>query len=207
MAVFQGGFFGIDIGWQPQARAHLHAPAIEVVVPQPLLRYGTEHAVESHDVVFLIFHPDTSLEPADFLVVFRLHIEYQAAHFAQEFAAHVFKVVGRAIEALGVDVAHAHETVREIAHSRMRLEDGRQRERRQMKKPGFFLVGLGQQRLHSNFAGNVSLAQIVFVAGGHQAEILVGAQILNVNLRDGMEVAHPGDQRVLLPDHPVKRLV
>ena len=73
-------------------------------------------AVEAHDVVILILDPDASLEAAFAGFFLGGDVEHQAAHFAQEFAAHVIELVVLLIEAVGVNKNHLQKAVGEELH-------------------------------------------------------------------------------------------
>ena len=62
-------------------------------------------AIESDNVVVLVFDPDPPLEESRRTMRFGLNIDYEAAHVSQEFAAHQLENVMRFSE---IDVGHHH---------------------------------------------------------------------------------------------------
>ena len=66
-------------------------------------------SIESHDIVILIFHPDSSLESHAGGIVFRLYVDYQAADIAQKFAAYEREFVKLALQ-IFVQQNHLRET-------------------------------------------------------------------------------------------------
>src|SRR5713226_9903764 len=130
-------------------------------------------SVEAHNVKVLILHPNAAEEAA--LAGFRIRsdVEHQAAHFAQELAAYVVKLIMLLVEAVGVDENHLQKAVRQVLH----------RERKEISNAGenLFALGVGvRQRNQVHALGKIRAAQKVFVAGGHKSKIVVRFLILNV---------------------------
>ncbi len=63
-------------------------------------------AIKAHDIEILILHPDAPQEPALAALLLRRHVEDQAAHFAEEFAAHIIELVVLLVEAICVQEDH-----------------------------------------------------------------------------------------------------
>src|SRR5580692_3445920 len=103
--VVQIALLAIDKGRHPNARLHVRAPAVEVEVPARVPAAAIR-AVEAHDVVILIFHPDASQEAALSRLFLRRDVEDQAAHFSQKFALYVVKLVVLLVESVRVYENH-----------------------------------------------------------------------------------------------------
>src|SRR5712692_5041920 len=63
-------------------------------------------AVKPDDVVVLVLDPDAAEEPSFAGFRQRRHVEDQAAHLAQEFTAHVVKVLVLAVKVVHIEVYH-----------------------------------------------------------------------------------------------------
>ena len=66
-------------------------------------------AIETHNVVVLIFHPDAAHEAALAGVLFGTYCEYQAAHVTQKFAVREAEVVMLAVKVGSVRIDHPGE--------------------------------------------------------------------------------------------------
>src|SRR6267378_8332810 len=73
-------------------------------------------AIEPHNIVILVFHPDAAEKTALAALLLWRDVKYQTAHFAEEFAAHVVKLVVLFVEAVGVKEDHLQEAVRQELH-------------------------------------------------------------------------------------------
>ena len=113
--VVQISFLAVHERRHPLARLHIGAPAVEVEVPAGVPA-ATVSAVKSNNVVVLIFDPDAAKEPALAGLILRRHVEHQATHFAEEFAAHVIELVVLLVEAIRIDEDHLQEAVRQELH-------------------------------------------------------------------------------------------
>ncbi len=197
--VVQVFFFTVHERGDPQAGLRVGAPAIEMEVPTGAPAAAIS-AVETHDMIILILYPDASQETALARFRVRSNVEHQAAHFTQEFAAHVLKFVVLLVEAVGIDENHLQETVRQILH----------RERKEISNAGKNLfalgVGIGQgNQVHA--LGKIRAAQKVFVARGYKSELLVGLQVLNVGFDQRRKLADFLVEVILIDDDSVNDLI
>src|SRR5208283_6230765 len=105
----------VDESGQPETRLHIGAPAIEMEVPAgvavPVVR-----AIEANDVEILIFHPDASHEAPLVILLGRRHVKYEAAYFAEKFAANIIKLIVLLVEAVGINKNHLQEAVGQELH-------------------------------------------------------------------------------------------
>jgi len=103
------------------------------------------------------------------------NIEHQAAHFAEEFALHIVKVVVLLVESIRVDKNHLQEAVGQILH----------RERKEIADAAenlpAFAVGVRQRDEVYAFA-EIRLAEKILVAGRDVAQLGIRPQILDVRL-------------------------
>src|SRR6516164_11351556 len=95
------GLLDVDIGGQPEPRAHVFAPAVEVEEDIGSGRRRVR-SVKTDNVVVLVFHPDAA-DKASGKLWFCLDVEDKATHVAQEFTADVSEIIVPAIEALIVN--------------------------------------------------------------------------------------------------------
>src|ERR1700693_3416162 len=108
-------FFTVDEGGQPKIRLHVGAPAIKVEIPTGVAAAAVS-AIETHHVVILILNPDASEEAAFAGLFAGSNVEHQAAHFTEEFAAHVIEFIVLFIETIGVAENHLQEAVWKVLH-------------------------------------------------------------------------------------------
>src|ERR1700752_2029538 len=125
-------FFAVYERREPQPRLRISPPAIEMKVPTRVSAAAVG-AIEPHDVEILVLYPDPSKKAALTRFRIRTDIEHQAAHFAQEFAAHIVKLVVLFVEPVGVDENHLQKAVRQVLH----------RERKEISDAGENLFALG----------------------------------------------------------------
>ncbi len=172
--VVQVFFFAVYERREPQPRLCISPPAIEMEVPT-CVSAAAIGAVEPHDMKVLILYPDTSKKAALTRFRIRTHIEHQAAHFAQEFAANVVKFVVLFVEPVGVDENHLQKAVRQVLH----------RERKEISDAGEKLFPLGisvGQRNQVDALGKIRAAQEILVACGCESKFLIRFQVLDVGL-------------------------
>ena len=120
-------------------------------------------AVEPDDVVILVLHPDAPQETPLARVLQRRHVEYQAAHFPQKFAAHVIEFVVLPVEAVVVNVNHLQETVGQVLH----------REGKEISNRGKDLFALSArfgERDQFHALRQIRAPQEIFIAVGHGAQ-------------------------------------
>src|ERR1700733_3656053 len=98
-------FLAVNKRRQPEARAAVGAPAIEmeVLVAASAAR---QRAIESNDRVLLIFNPDAANEAVLRVLARRSHVEHQATNIAKEFAADIIKFVVGLVESVLVQINH-----------------------------------------------------------------------------------------------------
>src|SRR5258708_1308065 len=121
--IVQISFLAIHEGWHPLARLNIGAPAVEIEIPAGVPAAAVA-AVKAHNVEILIFDPDAPKEPALAGLLLRRDVEHQAAHFAEEFPAHVIELVVLLVEAIGVDEDHLQEAVlQELQSERKEVAD------------------------------------------------------------------------------------
>src|SRR6202795_711966 len=153
----QLAFFAVNKRGQPKIWLHISAPAIKVKIPTGVADAAVR-AIEAHHVVVLILNPDASEEAALAGFFTRGYVEHQAAHFAEEFAAHVIEFIVLLIEAVGVDEDHLQKAVGKVLHG--------EREKIPDASEDFlaFAAGLGQ-RDQLNALGKLSAAEEIFISG------------------------------------------
>src|SRR6266481_3788494 len=91
-------FFDVDEGRKPLVLSGIRPPAveIEVVAGQGRAAVG---AVEAHDVIILILHPDTAHEAPFARLRQWIDVKDQATDLAQKLAPDIRNLVMRAVEA------------------------------------------------------------------------------------------------------------
>src|SRR6202040_3041472 len=94
-------FLAVDVGRYPVARDQVQAPAIHVeevsVAGARLIR-----TIQAHNVVILVFYPNSTTEAAITGALFGGHVEDDTADITQELAVHLLEIVGLAIEVIAV---------------------------------------------------------------------------------------------------------
>ena len=182
-------FLAVHVRRQPESGQDVYAPAIHMkreLLPkegrQRLIDVAAD-AVEAHDVVVAILDPDAARESvAD--VVLRFHVEHDASRFADEFPADVLEVVSLPIEQVPVGYAHRGKAVGQVLDGEL----AREKVLRSLD---------GAQRLELRTVLPVELTQKILVLHRDRAELVVGRQILNVDLHDRMVGLHANAQRAL----------
>src|ERR1700674_5388227 len=156
--------------------------------------------VEAHDVKILVFDPDAPQEASHTELFLRRDVEHQAAHFAEEFAAHVIELVVLLVEAIRVDKDHLQEAVRQELHrERKEVADGAED-----LLPLAVGVRQGNQR---DALREVRAAEEILVAGGGVAKILIGLQVLDVRLNQRGKLLDLLVGPVFVGDHAVDDFV
>ena len=120
-------FLAIHVGRQPQSRERVHAPAVDV--ERDLLAEEARErvvdvpadAVEPHDVVVAILHPDASGEAIGLLAL-RFQIEHEAARLAEKLAADEREVVPLPVQEPPVRHGHRGEAIGQILHAERLLD-------------------------------------------------------------------------------------
>src|ERR1700739_682236 len=105
----RSSLFAVNEGGKPQVVAGVGPPAIEIEVAADDggVTVGT---IEAHDVVILIFHPDTSGEAALVARAQRSDVKNQATTLAEKLTVDVLEPVVLPIEARGGHIDHLEET-------------------------------------------------------------------------------------------------
>src|SRR5580704_7514720 len=108
----QIALFCVHEGGKPLIRSNVCPPAIKIEIMTEHEGFGIG-TVKPHDVVILIFHPDSAEKSS--LVIFSQwsNIEDQAANISQKLAANVVKFVVVTIEARGVQIDHLKKPARD----------------------------------------------------------------------------------------------
>src|SRR5579864_4362225 len=102
-------FLAVDVGRHPVARNQVKAPAVKVEEVS-VARMRLIKTAQAHNVVILVFHPNSAKEAAFTGALFGGHGEDDAADVTKELAAQVLEIVGLAIEVITVNVDHPGET-------------------------------------------------------------------------------------------------
>src|ERR1700692_3234111 len=164
--VMKLAFFAINERGQPKIGLHVGAPAIKVEIPTGVTA-ATVSAVETHHVVILILDPDACEEAALASLFAGSDVKDEAAHFAEEFAAHIIEFIVLFIETVGVDENHLQEAIGKVLHGK--------REKIPDASEDFFAfaagVGQGDQL---DTLGKLSAAEEIFISGRSETEVLVG---------------------------------
>ena len=113
--VVHAAFFAVDERRQPQVLPHICPPAIEIEVVAHQRRPAVG-AIKAHNVVVLILHPNAPHEAPFVALLYRIDVKDQAAHFAQELAAHILNLVVLAVESVHIKVDHLQEAARKEFH-------------------------------------------------------------------------------------------
>src|SRR5712664_501246 len=155
-------FFAVHEGRHPHTRLHIRTPAVKVEPPAGM-SVAAVCAVEPHNIEILVFHPDAAEKPALAALFLWGDVKYQAAHFAEEFAAHVVELVVLFVESVGVEENHLQEAVRhKLQRKRKEIAD---------RTEDLLSLGIGiRQRNERHTLGKVGSAEEIFVAGGGIAE-------------------------------------
>ena len=180
--VRQLGFFAVDFVGQPEVRAGVDAPAIEVHI-HVAGRRTTVGSVEAHDVAAAVFNPDIADEVAAASAFQRSDREDERADIAEEFAAQEVELIVIAVEGSAIEQHHLSEAFWQIAdgeEAREQIEAAAGR--RRFREIGSFADAVRQ----------IDFPEEVVVSGGDSAEIRVGREFLNVRFNDG---CGPGGQR------------
>src|SRR5215469_9834510 len=175
LRIMQVALFDVNEGRKPLVRFDVHPPAIEIeiVAHQERLAVGT---IEPHDVVILIFHPDSSDETSFVVLTHWTNVEDQTANLPQKFAPDVLKSVVLTIEARRVHVDHLQEPARHETYI-------------QELSPIFGQLSL-QPRVIFEWLELHSLRELrspeeVFVPVRYCLQLLVQADILNIRFHQG----------------------
>ena len=156
-------------------------------------------AVEPHDVVFLVFHPDAAQEPAFAGLLHRGDVKHEATHFTQEFAPHVIKLVVLFIEAVRVQENHLQEPAgHELRRKREEVADS-------AKDLPALAIGVRQGN-QGDALRKVRAAKKIFVARGHGPEFFVRPLVLDVCLDERRVLPDLLDGPVLVGDDPVNHI-
>ena len=159
----------------------------------------TVSAIETDDVIVLIFDPNAAQKPALARFWKRGHVEYQAPDFTQEFSAHVIELVVLRIEAAGIDEDHLQKAVGQVLHG----------EREEIADAGedllAFAVCVGK-RNQTDGLGKIRFTQKIFITGGNFAEFLVRLQILNIGFNKRSVFLHLAIHVVLIAYHTIDNL-
>src|SRR5215469_1166630 len=176
---------GIHDGWQPDAGAEVHAPAVDVECAVA--------SVEADDVISLILNPDCS--PEAVAVLFgRAHLKHQALHFSKKFAMHGTETVVLAVEAGSVDEDHAGKP--------NRTERVKFRER-----PGHTLnqvlveIELFLRRME------LYASEKVVILTGNESQSRIGLHALKIGFHHRAVASNGFGERTLLDDDAVDRLI
>src|SRR5712692_11094072 len=112
LRVSEVAFFAVDEGREPLVLSGIHAPTveIEVVARQGRAAVG---AVETHDVVILILHPDAPDESSFARLRQWIDVTDQTTNLTQKLAPEIFELVMLAVEAVHVQVDHLQEPARD----------------------------------------------------------------------------------------------
>ena len=102
--------FHVEGGRQPEAFLHIGAPGIEMVVLADVFFRTGKGSVQADDVAAATLDPDAPEKPATRTVCRGFHVEDHGGHRAQKVVADEAKSVFVAIEVLGIDEQHLHET-------------------------------------------------------------------------------------------------
>src|SRR5438105_8566684 len=172
------GFFGVNVGRQPLAGAHVFAPAIEVEIH---LRCGGRPigSVESDNVVVLILSPDASFESSE-RTLLRSDIENKCSHFTEKFTADIFDAVVFPVE-VSVDDQHLRKPSRQILY-RIKLSD--------LAGDAAGDTAALKQRMFFVFGVEIQLSKEVPVADWTEGEFVVLVQTLQVCFDQRMQAPH-----------------
>src|SRR5258708_3924156 len=88
----RGILLGINKRRQPKIRARVHAPTVKMEF-QIRKFVSCKGAIESNDRVFLVLDPDSPDEASIAGLLLWSYVKDQRAHFTQEFAADVIKII------------------------------------------------------------------------------------------------------------------
>src|ERR1700733_7649090 len=195
----QFAFFAVDEGGEPKIGLHVGAPAVKVEIPAGVATAAVS-AVETHHVVILILNPDASEEAAFAGLFTGSYVEHQAAHFTEEFAAHVIEFIVGLIETIGVDENHLQEAIGEVLHG--------EREKIPNASEDLFAFAAGvRQRDQLNALGKLSAAEKIFISGRGEPEILVRSEVLDIGFHQGAILGNLVVQAIFIGDDTVDDLV
>ena len=193
----------VDEGGRPLTRPYVHAPTIEMKVER---RVGMQAEarrrlaagvgpVKAHDPVILVLHTDAAHELSRGVLVDRRDLEYQAAHIAQKFAAHVIEVVRAAIEIRCVEDGHLRESARKKGGRLVTAEPG-----------ALLVVAAIQERFVVHPVGKAHSTDKIVVANGRVA-LPRGGRLLNVGLDNRAMGPQVLEEFLLMLDNPVEQSV
>src|SRR6267143_4025066 len=159
-------FFAVHEGRHPHTRLHIRAPAVKVEPPAGM-SVAAVCAVEPHNIEILVFHPDAAKKTALAALLLWRDVKHQAAHFAEEFAAHIVKLVVLFVESVGVEKNHLQEAIRhKLQRKREEIADGTE---------DLLPLGIGVREGNERYTrGEVRRAEEIRVAGRGIAEDLSG---------------------------------
>src|SRR5206468_2432038 len=86
------GLFAVDVRREPNTGSHVLTPAIEVEVLLCRIRRAIS-AVEPHDGVVLLFHPDSAEEFSVACALLRLDIENETPHISEKLSPDGVEVI------------------------------------------------------------------------------------------------------------------
>ena len=145
---------------------------------------GFVGAVDAHDVVFLILHPDAPQEVRLFFALFgRRNVIHQRAHFAEELLTQELQLVMVIVE-IAVEENQLHEPHREVVHA-IKVVEALEHPPRQGTLFLFKIL------LVDAFLIQDQSSQKIGVTGGNlTVELFIILQILDVRLDHGRVLTH-----------------
>src|SRR5713226_6277682 len=112
LRISHAAFFAVDVGREPLVLSGIHAPAIEIEVVARQGRAAVS-AVETHDVVILILHPDAADETSFAGLRQWIDVKDQTTNLTQKLAPEILDLVMLAVEPVHVQVDHLQERARD----------------------------------------------------------------------------------------------
>ncbi len=156
-------------------------------------------AVEPNDVVVLVFDPNAAQEAAVARALLGGHVEHQAAHVAQEFAAHVAEVIVLAIEVVAIREDHPGEAERLVLHLEELAEAAEQLFLHARVVFDVVLAIDGRAQVHA--------AQEIPVILRHRTESRVKRQVLQIGLNHGRTSLQHFDQALFTQHEAIDHLI
>src|ERR1700693_2698680 len=112
ISILHVAFFAIYKGRQPFVFSGVGAPAVKVKI-KTAGRRSRIGAVEAHDVVVLVFHPDAPRETTLSRARQRINVKNHAAYFAQKFLAGICELVVLTVKSVRVQINHLQKSTRQ----------------------------------------------------------------------------------------------
>src|SRR5690242_13829795 len=194
--VMQFRFFAVNIGGQPEARPHIQTPTVKVKI-KTVARGGAIRAVETDDIVILIFNPNPPHETAATSVLLRLDVDHKATHLSQKFSSNESKIVVFALEVIVYDY-HLGKAKRQESHG---IQAG------QFGKDPATESRLAHKRAIFGSIAQVDPAQKILIIDRHCAQFAIAFEVLDIGLNQGMELAHLCGKEMLPLNHFVEDLI